>query len=170
LSLYQSTIPQFSKMLRALDAWLTKAEENATARKFDPAVLLGSRLTPDQFSLTQQIQAACDAAKSAAARLTGTEQPKHPDTETTLVELRARIATVLTYLATFKPEDFEGAETRDVSLPFMPGKLIAGSDYLNEMALPNFYFHLTTAYAILRHNGIPLGKPDFIAGLNVRDA
>jgi len=168
--LYDATVPQMSKMLTNLNRWLDKAVAHAEAKKFDPAVLLSARLAPDQYPLLKQIQAACDSAKSAAAHLSGQTQPKHPDTEQTLEEIRARIATCLAYLATFKASDFEGAETRPVSLPFLPGKVILGADYLNEMALPNFYFHITTAYAILRHNGVNVGKIDFIGGLKMRDA
>jgi len=168
--LYDATVPQMSKMLTNLNRWLDKAVAHAEAKKFDPAVLLSQRLAPDQYPLLKQIQAACDSAKSAAAHLSGQTQPKHPDTEQTLEEIRARIATCLAYLATFKASDFEGAETRPVSLPFLPGKTILGADYLNEMALPNFYFHITTAYAILRHNGVNVGKIDFIGGLKMRDA
>lgn len=170
MPLYDATVPQMSKMLTNLNRWLDKAVAHAEAKKFEPAVLLAARLAPDQYPLLKQIQAACDSAKSAAAHLSGQTQPKHPDTEQTLEEIRARIATCLAYLATFKASDFEGAETRPVSLPFLPGKVILGADYLNEMALPNFYFHITTAYAILRHNGVNLGKIDFIGGLKMRDA
>lgn len=170
MPLYDATVPQMSKMLTNLNRWLDKAVAHAEAKKFDPAVLLSARLAPDQYPLLKQIQAACDSAKSAAAHLSGQTQPKHPDTEQTLEEIRARIATCLAYLATFKASDFEGAETRPVSLPFLPGKVILGADYLNEMALPNFYFHITTAYAILRHNGVNVGKIDFIGSLKTRDA
>ncbi len=170
MPLYEATIPQMSKMLSNLNRWLDKAVAHAEAKKFEPAVFLAARLAPDQYPLLKQIQAACDTAKSAAAHLCGRTQPKHPDTEQTWEEIRARITTVLAYLETFKPADFEGAEGRPVALSFMPGKLILGADYLNEMALPNFYFHITTAYAILRHNGVDVGKYDFIGGVRTRDA
>ena len=170
MSLYEASVPQFKKMLLGVDRWLGKTVEHAAKKSFDPAVLLSARLAPDQFHLLRQIQAACDAAKSAAARLTGREPPSHPDTEQTIDDLRKRIATVVAYLDTMKPDDFEGAETRRIALQFMPGKLILGSDYLTELALPNFYFHVTTAYAILRHNGVELGKGDYLGGLTLMDA
>lgn len=170
MPLYEATIPQMSKMLSNLNRWLDKAVAHAESKKFDPAVLLSARLAPDQYPLLKQIQAACDSAKSAAAHLSGQTQPKHPDTEQTWDEIRARITTVLAYLETFKPADFEGAEKRPVALPFMPGKLVLGADYLNEMALPNFYFHITTAYSILRQNGVGVGKYDFIGSVKSRDA
>lgn len=169
MSLYQASVPQFKKMLNALGKWLDIAVEHAAKKSYDPSVLLSSRLAPDQYSLTRQIQVICDGAKTTTARLAGKEPPKHPDTETTLEELRARIATVLTYLDTITEADFAEAKTRVIALPFMPGKGLIAADYLNEMGLPNFYFHLTTAYAILRHNGVPLGKMEFIASLNLRD-
>jgi uncharacterized protein len=168
--LYDATIPQLSKMLKNLDRWLDKATAHAEAKKFDPAVLLTARLAPDQYPLLKQIQAACDSAKSAAAHLSGKELPKHPDHEQTLPEIKARIHTCLAFLETITPEDFEGAETRRVSVAFLPGKVIMGADYLNEMALPNFYFHVTTAYAILRHNGVEVGKYDYIGSLKLQDA
>lgn len=169
MSLYAETIPQFQKMLNNLDTWLGLGVEYAGKKKFDPAVLLNSRLAPDQYPLLRQIQAACDQAKAAAARLTGQEPPKHPDTEVTLEEIKARIQTVRTYLSGFSEKDFVGAETRLIGLPFAPGKGMIGSDYTQEMALPNFYFHVAMAYAILRHNGVDLGKSHFISGLTLRD-
>jgi hypothetical protein len=170
MSLYASFVPELTKMLQNLDAWLGKAVDHAKAKPFDPAVLLVARLAPDQYTLTRQIQAACDAAKFAGARLAGKEAPKHADGDQSLDELRARIASVVEFLKSLDASAFEGAETRVIPLPFMPGKGLTGHDYLVEMALPNFYFHLTTAYAILRHNGVPLGKMDFIGSLSLRDA
>lgn len=169
MSLYAETIPQFDKMLANLDAWLSLGVEHATKKKYDPAILLSCRLVPDQYPLIRQIQAACDQAKAAAARLTGQEPPKHPDTEVTLDEIRARIQTVRTYLAGFSKKDFVGADTRVIGLPFMPGKGMKGTSYVSEMALPNFYFHVSMAYAILRHNGVDLGKTHFIGGLTLVD-
>lgn len=168
MSIYELTIPQYSKTLRNLDRWLDKAVAYAAERKFDPAVLLQARLAPDQFSLLRQIQNVCDNAKISAARLAGREPPKHPDTEQTLDEIRARIQTVLAYLETFSPADLEGAATRTILLPFLPGQSITGLDYVIGWGLPNFYFHATTAYAILRHNGVPVGKKDFIGGLKTQ--
>lgn len=169
MSLYEATVPQLKKMLTSLDKWLETAVAHAQKKAFDPKVLLGLRLAPDQYPLVRQIQSACDGAKFGAAHLTGKEPPKNPDTEQTVEEIRARIQTTIAYLGTFAKADFEGAETRLVVLPFLEGKVIVGSDYLTEMVLPNFYFHITTAYAILRHAGVDIGKRDFIGSLNLRD-
>lgn len=163
------TLTQVIKMLENLDRWITKGVEHAAAKSFDPSVLLTARLAPDQYNFTRQVQAAADAAKFLGARLSGKDAPKHPDTETTADELHARIASVVAYLKGFKPEDFATADTRVVGLAWMPGKGLNGNDYLHELALPNFYFHVTTAYSILRHNGVTLGKADFIGSLNLRD-
>ncbi len=129
---------------------------------------MSARLAPDQFALVQQCGAACDTAKFTSARLAAKEAPRHPDSERTVDEVRARITSVLEYLDTLKPEDFTGAETRLIAPPPLHGKHISGWDYLFEMQLPNFYFHLTTAYAILRHNGVELGKLDFLGPLTTR--
>src|SRR5512132_1442957 len=147
-----ATIAQFVKMLDNLDRWLVAGVAYAEQRKFSPDVLAQSRLAPDQYALVQQVQSACDQAKYAAAYLSGQKPPSHPDTETTLAELHARIATVQAYLATFKAADFTGAEERRVAPPWMGGKSVRGETYLHRIAVPNFYFHATTAYAILRHN------------------
>ncbi len=155
-------VSQFGRMLENLDAWLNAGTGFAQTKNFDAEVLTKARLAPDQYALVQQIQAACDQAKFAAAYLTGQKAPSHPDTETTLAELHTRIATVLTYLKTFKAGDFTGAEERRVAPPWMGGKSVRGETYIHRISVPNFYFHVTTAYAILRHNGVPLGKQDFI--------
>jgi hypothetical protein len=165
---YESVV-QLSKMLGNLDRWLDKAGQHAAQRKFDANVWLQCRLAPDMFTLVQQVQAACDGAKFLAARLSGKEPPKHPDTELTFDELRKRIQTVQTYLAGFKEEDFAGAETRVVPLGFMPGKGVLGGDFRREMNMPNTYFHLAMAYAILRTNGVELGKIDYIGSLRLLD-
>jgi hypothetical protein len=167
--MHASQISQFAKMLENLSRWLESGAAYARARSFDPAVLLAARLAPDQYPLTRQVQAACDAAKTAAARLAGREPPKHPDDEVTYEQVQARIAKVLAYLKEFSDADFEGASARVVPLPFMPGKGMKGDDYLRELALPNFYFHVTTAYSILRHNGVDLGKANFIGSMNLCD-
>ena len=169
MSLYESSVPQLQKMLTSLEKWLEAAVAYAQTKSFDPNTLLSARLAPDQYPLVRQVQSSCDSAKFAAARLSGKEAPKHPDTEQTMDELRARVRAVVSYLETFKEADFSGAEKRLVALPFLEGKVLLGSDYLTEMVLPNFYFHVTTAYAILRHNGVALGKTDFIGSLKVRD-
>ena len=169
MSLVFASVLESKKMLNNLDTWIEKGVAHAKAKSFDPNVLLAMRLAPDQYPLLRQVQSSCDNAKFLAARLTGKEAPKHPDTEQTVDEVRARIHTCVSHLDTFKASDFDGAETRVVTLPFMEGKVISGSDYLTEMALPNFYFHLMTAYSILRHSGVPLAKFDYIGSLNVRD-
>ncbi len=169
MSLVYASVLESKKMLNNLESWLEKGVAHAKAKPFDPNVLLGMRLAPDQYTLVRQVQSSCDNAKFLAARLSGKEAPKHPDTEQTVDEIRARIHTCVSHLDTYKASDFDGAETRVVVLPFLEGKVISGSDYLMEMALPNFFFHLTTAYAILRHSGVPLGKFDYLGSMNVRD-
>ena len=162
MAVYDNTVPQLTKMLRNLDAWLEKAMANAEARKFDVNNLFGARLAPDQLPFSRQVQIACDHAKFIAFRLAGKAPPAQPDEEKSFADLRARIAGTLELLGTIQPEDFEGSATRKITLAFMPGQYILGEDYLTEFGLPNFYFHVTTAYAILRHNGVELGKRDFV--------
>jgi hypothetical protein len=164
-----ATVVQCKKMLTNLDHWIGKAEATAKAKSFDPNLFVTFRLAPDQYPFVRQVQSACDSAKAGAARLTGKEPPKHPDTETTIEELHARLRTVIAYLETFKAEEFAQSDARPIDLPFMEGKAILGHDYVTELMLPNFYFHLTTAYAILRHNGVDVGKMDFIGSMNVFD-
>jgi hypothetical protein len=164
-----ATVTQFSKMLENLDAWLQKGVDHAKAKGFDADVLAAARLAPDQYALVQQVQSACDAAKYAAAYLSGQKAPSHPDTEKTVAELRTRIKTCRDYLAGFKSGDFTGAEERRVAPPWMEGKSVRGDVYLTRLSVPNFYFHVTTAYAILRHNGVELGKRDFV-GIQSWDA
>ncbi len=168
MSLYSSSIPQLLRALNNLNRWLDKAVDHAKAKNFDPAVYLAARLAPDQYPLLKQIQSAADGAKAAVARLTGQEPPKHADTEQTLDEVRARIAKVVAYLESFKPADFEGADSRRVSLPWWEGKWMLAGDYFSQHALPNFYFHLVTAYAILRHLGVDLGKADYLGKLELQ--
>src|SRR5512144_2307067 len=155
-------LTQYGRMLENLDAWLQKAVDHAKQKGFDPEVLVQARLAPDQYALVQQVQSACDAAKYAAAYLSGKKAPSHPDTEKTMDELRTRIQTVVGYLDSFQASDFAGAEKRAVAPPWMEGHSVRGDVYLTRIAVPNFYFHVTTAYAILRHNGVDLGKRDFI--------
>ncbi|MGV3522603.1 MAG: DUF1993 domain-containing protein [Candidatus Sericytochromatia bacterium] len=159
--MYHDLIQQSANMLLALPNLLDKAEAFATSRKCDVANLLQARLIPDQFSLTRQIQTACDNAKFMAARLSGQEAPKHPDTEQTVEELKQRVQHTVDYLRSFTPADFEGAAERQVVLPFIPHMYLTGHDYLLSFALPNFYFHVTTVYAILRANGVEIGKTDY---------
>ncbi|HWU87391.1 MAG TPA: DUF1993 domain-containing protein [Kofleriaceae bacterium] len=168
MRLYDLTVPQLIKMLQNLDRWLGAASELAAKKKFDVNNLLKYRLAPDQFAFDRQVQTACDNAKFIAGRLTGKEWPAHADTETTFEQLRARIASVVSYLETYRPEDFIGAEERKISLPWMEGKWMRGDEYVAQFALANFYFHVTMAYAILRHNGVELGKRDYIGGVPMR--
>ena len=170
MQIYELMITQPRKMLRNLDQWLEKAIEHGKTRDFDAEVLLHSRLVPDMYSLTRQIQAACDQAKIPAARLAGTTPPVHPDPETTLAELRARIQAVVDYLGTYEPKDFDGAEDRIIELKFRQPMVVRGADYVVELAQPNFYFHVTMAYALLRHNGVVLGKRDFIGSTSAKPA
>jgi hypothetical protein len=165
--IYQS-IRQMNKMLGQLDAWLVKATEYAQKKAFDANTLLVSRLAPDQYPFVRQVQLGCDHAKFAPARLTGKEAPKHSDDEQTIDSLHARIRSVRTWLDGFNAADFEGAEKGLVALPRWEGKGLIGEDYLLEYAMPNFFFHVTHAYAILRHNGVDLGKKDYVGQLSLR--
>ncbi len=160
--LYQLTIPTAIRALTQLSACLDKAVIHADAKKFEFSVLLNARLAPDQFPLTRQIQIACDTAKLGAARLTGREAPVHEDKEATLPEVKARIESVIQYLSTFKASDFAGAEERKVTTPRWEGKWLTGLEYAQLHVLPNLYFHITTAYSILRHNGVDVGKKDYL--------
>lgn len=167
LSMYQASAPRFASMLKNLSAILAKAEAQAAARKFDPEVLLNARLYPDMLPLRAQVMIACDNAKGPVARLAGMTPPKHEDTETTFAELQARIAKTLDFIASVPASDIDGSEERTVTLKLGPRGDVsfAGMQYLCGFALPNFYFHVTTAYAILRHNGIEIGKADYIGGV-----
>ncbi len=160
---------QMKKMLGQLDKWLEAAEAHAKAKGFDPGVLLEARLAPDQFAFVRQVQNACDTAKLSAARLTGKDGPQHADTETTLGELRDRIRSVVGYLDGISEADYAGAATRVITTPRWEGKVMSGSDYFMEHAVPNFFFHVTHAYALLRHNGIALGKRDYLGAQTRRD-
>ena len=162
---YDASVPVFIHFLNSLSAILKKAEAHCAARKIDPAVMLGSRLSPDMFPLVRQVQIASDAAKGAGARLAGIEVPSYPDEEKSFDELQARIARTIDFLKGLKPEQFEGAESRAISLKAGGREMnFTGGVFLETWAKPNFYFHLTTAYAILRQAGVELGKPDFLAG------
>jgi hypothetical protein len=166
-SLYEITIPQFKNTLNQAEKWLDAAIAFAGSKNFEPNTLLSARLAPDQYPLVRQIQSICDTAKFTPARLTGKEPPKHPDTEQTIDELRTRIHAVLEYLDGYMPAEFVGLESKKVELPWMKGKYVLGEHYVCRLQLPNFYFHATTAYAILRHNGVALGKSDFIGQLDL---
>jgi len=163
VSLHSLSVPVFDRTLAALSAILGKAAAHAEARKIDPAVLLGARLFPDMFPLTRQVQIACDFAKGAAARLVGQEPPAWADDETSFAHLQARIERTRAYIATFPAAQFEDAPTRSIELKLRSGTMqFEGLPYLAHYVLPNFYFHATTAYNILRHNGVELGKRDFL--------
>lgn len=163
--MYFQIIAQMKKQLAQLDKWLEATIANAELRKFDPNVLLGARLSPDQFAFARQVQITCDTAKLGASRVTGKDAPSHADTEATIAELRDRVKSVLAYLDGFAEKDFESVATRVVTQPRWEGKTMTGHDYFLEHVVPNFYFHLTTAYALLRHNGVPVGKRDFLGAL-----
>lgn len=169
MNLYQLTVPHFDKSLHNVERMIDKAIEFAKEKKFEPNDLLTARLAPDQYALCRQVQSLCDSAKLGCARVAGKEAPVHQDVEKTWDELRTRIRAVREFINGLKPEDFEGAETRDIALPFMKGKAMTGFDYATSFALVNFGFHYTHVYAILRHNGVPLGKMDFIGALPMRD-
>jgi hypothetical protein len=163
LSMYQASVPPFLQMLASLQNILDKAEAFATARKIEPSVLLATRLTPDMFPLVRQVQLAADFAKGGAGRIAGVELPKFPDEETSFAELKTRIAKTVDFLNTLKPAQIDGHEEREVTIPVggQPHKFTA-QNYLLKFALPNFYFHHTTAYAILRQCGVEVGKRDFL--------
>jgi hypothetical protein len=162
LSMYQASVPVFTQTLAALAGVLAKAEAHAAARKIDPAVLLGGRLAPDMYPLSRQVQIVCDFARGAAARLAGLEVPAWPGEEKTFAELRERIDRTLAYVRDFKPAQIDGAEARKIELKVGGAPLtLEGQPYLLHFVLPNLFFHATAAYAILRHNGVELGKRDF---------
>jgi hypothetical protein len=164
MSFYDSTVPVFINILGALNGLLNKAEAHCKAKNIKEDVMLGMRLYPDMLPLTKQFQLATDFASKGCARLAGVEVPTTPDTETTFEELRQRIGKTIDYLKTFKPAQFEGAETKSVSFPIGPDKTLTltGQQFLSNFSLPNFYFHAATAHGILRHNGVEIGKRDFM--------
>lgn len=166
--MYFEILRQMRKQLAQLDVWLDKADASAKARSFDANAFLECRLAPDQFAFARQVQIACDTAKLAASRLSGKDAPAHSDTEKTVDELRARVRSVLEYLDGFTAKDFDEAATRSITQPRWEGKTMAGSDYFVEHAVPNFYFHLGHAYALLRANGVALGKRDYLGALSLR--
>lgn len=168
--MYLDTFAQLKKMLGQLDRWFDAATAHAAARSFDPNLYLQFRLAPDQFALVRQVQITCDTAKLGAARLAGKEAPKHADDEATIDQLRARVQSVIAYLDGFGPDDFAGAAERKITQPRWEGKWMSGADYFREHVVPNFYFHAAHVYAILRHNGVPLGKRDYLGALSQREA
>lgn len=165
--MYHAIFAQFAKELRQVDTWFDAAVAHAEARKFDPNLFLGFRLAPDQFGFARQVQAVCDVAKLAASRVTGKDAPKHEDTETTIDRLRTRVKAVIEYLGTFTAKDFEGAATRVVTTPRWEGKVMSGEAYFLEHGMPNFWFHLLHVYAILRHNGVNIGKRDYLGPITL---
>ena len=166
LSMYDASVPAFVRMLNQLDQMLDKAAAHAEAKKIDPLVLTGARLAPDMFPLSRQIVIACDFCKGALSRLAGKDVPNWPDTETAIPELKSRIAKTLEYVKGFKAGDIDGSETRQIKIKAGTLEMeFQGSDYLTYFVLPNLYFHSTAAYAILRHNGLELGKSDFMGSL-----
>lgn len=163
ITMYQTAVPAFLKTLNALSAILDKAAADAATRKIDETVLLNYRLAPDMFALGRQVQLVTDFAKGAAARLAGAEVPKYEDTEATIAELKARIAKTLAFVGSFKPDAIDGSEVREIILTIGGEPMtFSGQDYLVQVVLPNFYFHATVAYAILRHCGLNIGKRDFL--------
>ena len=163
LSMYQASVPVFRHHIVALSKILAKSEEHANARKIDHSALIQCRLYPDMFPLARQVQIASDTAKSAAARLAGVDVPSWEDHETTFAQLKERCEKTDKYLATFTPEQIDGSETREVVLKMRDGQMtFTGQQYLLTFAIPNFYFHLTTAYALLRQCGVEIGKRDFL--------
>jgi len=167
LSMYQASVPLFRQMLEGLAGVLAKGEAHATERKLDPAVLLGWRLAPDMFNLTRQVQVASDMAKGCVARLAGIEVPKWEDTEASFTDLQARVKKTLDFIDGFTPAQIDGSEAREITLT-LGGKPASfkGQPYLLNFVLPNFYFHCTAAYALLRAAGVPLGKRDYLGKFN----
>jgi len=165
LSLYQASVPVFVTMLTNLSNVLSKAEEHAKAKKIDESVFMNARLAPDMLALPRQIQIASDAAKGFTARVGGVPVPSFEDNENSFAELQARIRKTIDFIQTVKPEQIDGGEDRDVSLKLGgQEKTLKGQSYLLGMALPNLFFHVTTAYGILRHNGVQIGKMDYLGG------
>ncbi|MBE7368121.1 DUF1993 domain-containing protein [Ramlibacter pallidus] len=166
MSMYAASVPVFQHMLRNLQHFLDKGEANAQARKFESAVLTTARLAPDMLPFTRQVLIACDAAKLCVARVSGVEAPKFEDNEQTFAELKARIQKTLDYLGSVPASALDGTEDKEITFPVGRDKTrtMTSQAYLTTWALPNFFFHVTTAYAILRHNGVDLGKSDYLAG------
>jgi uncharacterized protein len=163
MSFYDATVPAYLQILGALSGILGKAEAHCKAKNIQEEVLLSARLYPDMFPLTRQIQTACDFAVKGCARLTGSEVPSTPDTEKSFADLQARIAKTIEYVKSYKPAQFDGADMRDVTFPAGGGNLtLKGQQFLSSFSFPNFYFHAATAHGILRHNGVEIGKRDFL--------
>ena len=167
--MYYEVVTQCVQSLKNLLTCLDKAERYAVAKKFDAGVLTTSRLAPDMQPFTYQVQSACDYVKAAAAWLSGQAPPKHEDNERTIDELRERIRKTVAFAESITEAEYAGASERKVRLSWAPGKVISGKDYLLQMTIPNTYFHITMAYAILRHNGVDVGKQDFLGPINLVD-
>ncbi len=166
-SIYDASIPMMVHMLKNLSSILDKAEAHATAKDIDPATMIEARLAPDMFNFARQVQSAADAAKSCAARLSGETPPSHPDTETTFDELKGRIAKVIAYVEGFTQEQINAGEGRSITIPTRgePYVFKNGGDYLTQFAIPNFFFHVTIAYGLLRQQGVEIGKMTYLAGI-----
>ncbi len=166
ISMSSASVPVLQRALGNLQAWFEKAEAQAAAKKYDPTVLLASRLAPDMLPFTKQVQIACDSAKFGVARLSGVEAPKFDDTEASFADLRQRIAKTLEYIGSVPAARIDGTENKDVVVPRRDGSMtLKGEFYLKHYVLPNVFFHVTTAYALLRHNGVDLGKGDYLGPL-----
>jgi hypothetical protein len=167
--MYNVTVPVMIKALTNLSGVIDKGVLHATSKKFNPDALLTEKLIADQFAFVRQVQVACDTAKATAAHLAGVEAPKHEDIEKTMDELKARIDKTVEYLKTFKAEDIDGTEDKQIPFKYAPGKSLSGFNQVLEYALPNFFFHVVTAYAILRHAGVEIGKMDYLGSLSLED-
>ena len=170
MSMSNASIPVFEISLNALSVLLDKAEAYAEAKKIDPTALLNTRLFPDMFTFTRQVQSACDQAKNGGARLAGIDPPRYEDTEKTIPELKARIAKTVAFVKTLDAKKIDASADREITFPLGPTNKghMKGADYLNHFVLPNFYFHATTAYDILRHCGVEIGKRDFFGAIPMR--
>lgn len=167
ITMHSASVPVFVRMLGNLLAWLDKAEAHAAAKKFDPQVYLGARLAPDMLPFTKQIQIACDSAKFGVARLAGVDAPKFDDTEASIAELRERIHKTLEFVRSVPAAKIDGTEAKDVVVPRRDGSMtLKGEFYLKHFVLPNVFFHVTTTYALLRHNGVELGKADYLGAMS----
>jgi hypothetical protein len=166
-AMFYQVVRQCVQMLKNLETCLDKAEQYAAAKKFDVGILMISRLAPDQHHFIYQVQSACDYVKAAAAWLSGQTPPKHEDNEQTVDEVRARIKKTVAFAESVKEAQYVGASERKVRLSWAPGKFIGGIDYLLQMTIPNTFFHITTAYSILRHNGVDVGKMDYLGAINL---
>jgi uncharacterized protein len=165
LTMHSASVPVFVRMLGNLVTWLDKAEAHATAKKFESSVYLAARLAPDMLPLTQQIQIACDAAKFCIARLAGVEAPPFADDEKSIADLRQRVMKTIDYVQSVPADKIVGSDAREITVPRRTGPMtMSGEAYLKHFALPNFFFHVTTTYALLRQNGVELGKTDYLAG------